>query len=72
MQLDNPRKPKLKRSVWLPTLLLIYLLGMTAYYAPSLIQAGEIARLITVFIVECAVILILHIFLKKREAREKQ
>lgn len=63
-------KPKIKRSVWLPSLLLIYLFAMTAWFAPGLIANGEIFRLVTVFVAEALIILLLHLFLKKRESKE--
>ena len=72
MSLNNNRKPKLKRSVWLPTVLFIYLLGMTGYYAPRLINGGETMRLVVVFAVETAVILVLHWFLKRKEQQEME
>ena len=69
----NPRikgpgnKRKIPKSVWMPCLLLIYLFGMTAWFAPALIANGEIARLIVVFMSDIAIIVVLRIFLKKRE-----
>lgn len=64
-------KTVMKRSVWLPLILTLYLLGMTGWFAPTLIRNGEITRLVSVFLIECMVIIILHIFLKKREHRGK-
>lgn len=61
---------KVPRSVWMPCLLLIYLFGMTAWFAPSLIANGEIVRLVVVFVTELAIIIALRIFLKKRESRQ--
>lgn len=58
------------RSVWLPTLLLLYLLAMTGWFGTELIRNGETARLIIVFVVELIVIGLLYFFLKKREHRE--
>lgn len=58
------------RSVWLPTLLLLYLLAMTGWFGAELIRNGETARLIIVFVVELIVIGLLYFFLKKRERRE--
>ena len=54
------------RYKWLPPLMLVYLLGMTAWFGVDLIRAGEIARLVTVFVVDLIVIALLYIFLKKR------
>lgn len=58
------------RSVWLPTLLLLYLLAMTGWFGAELIRNGETTRLIIVFVVELIVIGLLYFFLKKRERRE--
>lgn len=70
-QIRDPRnRKKIPRSVWMPCLLLIYLFGMTAWFAPSLIANGEIARLIIVFISEIIIIIVLRIFLKKREQQQ--
>ena len=55
----------------MPTLLLVYLVGMTLWFAPSLIANGEIARLIIVFLSELAIIVALRIFLKKRESQQR-
>ena len=58
---------KLKKSVWLPVLLLIYFIAMTITFAPELIHSGQTMRLYTVGAIEVAVIIVLHFFLKKRE-----
>ena len=58
---------KIKKSVWLPILLLIYFFVMTYMYAPELIRTGQVTRLVTVAIIELAVLVTLHFFLKKRE-----
>lgn len=63
------RNKRTKRSVWLPTLLFIYLTAMTAWFAPELIANGEIVRLITVTVVEIAVIIVLRMFLQKQERK---
>lgn len=62
----------IRRSVWLPTLMILYLIGMTAYFAPSLIAGGEITRLVVVTIVELIIILLLFLFLRKKEQRDQQ
>ena len=67
----QPRKRnKLRKSVWMPCLLLIYLAGMTTWFAPQLIANGETARLVTVFISEIVIILLLRMFLVKRERQQ--
>ncbi|MDE7403025.1 MAG: hypothetical protein K2M87_06405 [Muribaculaceae bacterium] len=58
---------KVKRSVWLPIVLLIYIIAMTAWFAPSLIAQGEVLRLVLVVGVELVIIAILYILLKRRE-----
>ncbi|MDE7181208.1 MAG: hypothetical protein K2N88_08450 [Muribaculaceae bacterium] len=60
---------KLKKSDWLPGILLIYLFAMTLWFAPELIEKGEIVRLILVFVAELAVIIILRSFLRKQEEK---
>ena len=67
----RPGKRKIRRSVWMPALLFIYLFGMTAWFAPTLIANGEMLRLIIVFVSEVAIILLLRVFLIKRERQEK-
>lgn len=68
---DSGRK-KIKKSVWLPTLLLLYLAGMTIWFAPSLIEQGEIARLVIVTLIELAIIFTLRYLLRRREEKEKE
>lgn len=67
----RPGKRKIRRSVWMPALLFIYLFGMTAWFAPILIANGEMLRLIIVFVSEVAIILLLRVFLIKRERQEE-
>lgn len=64
-------KRKIPKSVWLPTLLVCYLIAMTAWYAPRLIAGGETTRLVVVFLVECAIIITLYFFLRHREKQER-
>lgn len=61
------KKKRVPRSVWMPALLLIYLFGMTLWFAPQLIANGEIARLVIVFCSEILIIVLLRFFLLKRE-----
>lgn len=56
----------------MPCLLLIYLIGMTCWFAPSLIANGEILRLIIVFLSEIGIIILLRIFLVKREKQQEK
>lgn len=56
----------------MPSLLLIYLFGMTLWFAPALIEKGEIVRLILVFVSEVAIIALLRVFLVKREKQQQQ
>ena len=62
---------KIPRSQWLPALLLVYLLGMTIYFGRDLIRQGEIARLVTVFLLDLGIIALLYFFLKKRESKKE-
>lgn len=61
---------KIKKSTWLPALLLCYLAGMTIWFAPSLIATGEIVRLVSVFIADIVIIVLLRLFLVKRERQQ--
>lgn len=51
----------------MPALLLIYLAGMTLWFAPQLIANGETPRLIIVCASEIFIIVLLRFFLLKRE-----
>ena len=51
--------------------MLVYLAGMTAFFAPELIRTGETTRLIVVFCSELLLIALVYFFLKKREERDK-
>ena len=69
-QLKGDRR-RIPRSIWMPALLLIYLFGMTLWFAPQLIANGEIARLVIVFCSEIAIIILLRHFLIKREKQKE-
>lgn len=72
---ERPIKGKRKRvprSVWMPALLLIYLFGMTLWFAPKLIEDGETARLIIVFCSEILIIVLLRLFLIKKERQDRK
>lgn len=66
-RLEKPFWKRIPRSTWLPTLLLIYLTGMTCWFAPSLIRGGETGRLIVVVLAELVILALLYFFLKKKE-----
>lgn len=65
------QRKKLKKSVWLPTLLALYFLAMAIYFGPKLINEGETTRLIVVSIIEIIIIIAVHIFYKRRERQKK-
>ena len=69
---NNRNKKKLRRSVWMPILLLIYLAVMTIWFAPRLIAEGETVRLIVVVLSELAIIYALRVFLVKKERQDKE
>lgn len=69
---NKRNKKKLRRSVWMPILLLIYLAVMTTWFAPRLIAEGETARLIVVVLSELAIIYALRVFLVKKERQDKE
>ena len=62
---------KLRKSIWVPGLLFIYLLAMTIIFGADLIRGGEWMRLISVSVIELAMIIVLHILLKKQEERKQ-
>lgn len=68
----RPGRKKIRKSVWMPCLLLIYLAGMTVSFAPRLIADGETLRLVFVFVSELVVIILLRIFLVKRERQQDE
>lgn len=63
---------KLRKSIWLPGLLFIYLLAMTLIFGADLIRGGEWMRLVSVSLIELAMIVVLHILLKKQEERKQR
>ena len=69
---NKRNKKKLRRSVWMPILLLIYLAVMTTWFAPRLIDEGETVRLIVVVLSELAIIYALRVFLVKKERQDKE
>ena len=62
----TPPRRKIKKSVLLPAILLIYFLAMAIIFGPELIRAGEITRFAVISAIEIVVILLCHIFYKKR------
>ena len=69
---NNRNKKKLRRSVWMPILLLIYLAVMKTWFATRLIAEGETVRLIVVVLSELAIIYALRVFLVKKERQDKE
>lgn len=63
---------KLRKSIWVPGLLFIYLLAMTIIFGGDLIRGGEWMRLVSVSLIELAMIVVLHILLKKQEERKQR
>lgn len=63
---------KLRKSIWVPGLLFIYLLAMTLIFGADLIRGGEWMRLVSVSVIELAMIVVLHILLKKQEERKQR
>lgn len=58
---------RIKKSVWLPAVLTVYFIAMMAVFGPELVRNGETARFITVSIIEIIIIVLVHLFFKKRE-----
>jgi membrane protein implicated in regulation of membrane protease activity len=67
----NNRK-RLPKSVWLPVILLIYLIAMAVYYGPRLIAGGETLRFILISLVELAIIILLWYLLRRKERKEEE
>lgn len=63
---------KIKKSTYLPAILLAYLLFMS-YMGRDLLYAGRYGYFFTIFGISLAVIVLLHFTLKKRErAKNRQ
>ncbi|MDE5774280.1 MAG: hypothetical protein K2H86_07470 [Muribaculaceae bacterium] len=62
--------PKIKKSVWLPVCLLIYTGIMTLLFARDWIDNGHALRFFLILFAELVIILLLTIFLRKRERME--
>lgn len=60
-------KGRIKKSIWLPSVLAIYFMAMMAMFGPGLVRKGETARFITVSVIEIIIIILVHLFFKKRE-----
>lgn len=58
---------KIPKSTWLPIVLAIYFLGMAIYFGPQLIKDGELLRFILVSVAEIVIIILVHIFFKRKE-----
>lgn len=61
----------MKKSVWVPILLAIYLIAMALWFGPRLIREGETLRLILVVIVEAIIIILVRLFLLRKERNQK-
>lgn len=70
-QQKNPKlnRRQIKKSTWLPLLILIYFIVMAAIYGPQMIEDGDILKFCLISIAELAMIWLLHIFLKKKSER---
>lgn len=67
----KPAKKKIRRSQWLPALLLLYFAAMACFYGPGMISNGETLRFTVISVVELGVLYLLYLFLRKKEKREK-
>ena len=66
-QTPSPRRRRrMRRSVWLPCVLVLYL-GIMSYVGLPIYRAGNYLHYFGVIGVTLVVIIMLHIFLKKRE-----
>lgn len=60
---------RIRKSVWLPTLLAIYFIAMMAIFGPELLRNGEKTRFFTVAAVEIIVIILVYLFYRHREKK---
>lgn len=67
----KPAKKKIRRSQWLPAVLLLYFAAMACFYGPDMISNGEVIRFTVISAVELGVLYLLYLFLRKKEEREK-
>lgn len=58
---------KIKRYIIYPILLLIYFIAMAAWFGPELVKAGQTWRLYLVGAIEGVILVLLYIFLRKKE-----
>lgn len=58
---------KLRKSIFLPTIITIYFVIMAFWFGRELIAAGRIGQFATICGVEIVVIIAMAIFLRKRE-----
>ena len=63
---------KIKKSIWLPSVILIYFTAMTLIFGVELIKSGEILRFTATVVAEIAVIIALFYFLRKKEKNENK
>ncbi len=61
------RKVTIKKSVWLPTLITLYFIGMAWYFGREMIATGQRTRFFVIAGIEIIIIIALTIFLRKRE-----
>lgn len=58
---------KLKKSVWLPTVIAAYFIIMAIYFGPEMIKAGRTLQFSLTCLAEVIVLVLLVIYLRKRE-----
>lgn len=68
---SSESKPRVRRSVWLPAVLLVYLAVMSYIGLPEF-KAGHYLYYFGVIGITLVVIFLLHIFLKRREQGGKR
>lgn len=61
------RHRRLRRSIWLPPLLLLYFLIMSVYFGRDWIQSGRTLQFSLMCVAELIVITLLWFFLRRRE-----
>lgn len=58
---------KVKKSVWLPSIIFIYFLAMAIIFGKEMIAAGETLKFMMICGTELVIIILLVIFLRKKE-----
>ena len=67
--MDNKRR--IRKSVWLPIVLSLYFIFMATYFGKEMIAGGRVWQFAGICVGEIAVLILLVVFLRKRENLKK-